>query len=92
MDLPKTPFEDGIFISFYRLILLRNVEFCEVITEKDRIMCVSMTNKFIQKAINDAYAVNLSLIDSAELISESNQYYDAEKKYYYLQGAFKKKK
>lgn len=84
MDLPKAPFEDGIFISFYRLILLRNVEFCEVVTEKDRAMCVSMTNKFIQKAINDAYAVNLSLIDSTELIIESNQHYDAEKKYYYL--------
>ncbi len=84
MDLPKASFEDGIFISFYRLILLRNVDFCEVITDKDRIMCISMTNKFVQRAINDAYAVHLSFIDSKELIVESNQLYDTEKKYYYL--------
>ena len=84
MDLPKAPFEDGIFISLYRFILLRNVEFCEVISKQDRAVCVSMTTKFVHKAINDAYAIDLSLINHIELINKSNQYYDIDKNYYYL--------
>ena len=42
------PFEDGVFSDVYRSVLLRNVEFCEVVTVEDRVSCIRMTNKFIR--------------------------------------------
>ena len=32
----KLPFEDTIFVELYRAILLRNVEFCQVVTVEDK--------------------------------------------------------
>ena len=52
------PFEDGIFNAVYRAVLLRNVEFCKVITIEDRVSCVRMTNKFIHQAICIAFGID----------------------------------
>ena len=61
------PFEDGIFNAVYRAVLLRNVEFCKVITIKDRASCIRMTNKFIHQAIMIAFGINNKEISIKEL-------------------------
>ena len=52
------PFEDGIFIDFYRNILLRNVPFCEINSEKDLRSCRTLTIQFIQKAFRMAHGIH----------------------------------
>ena len=52
------PFEDTAFTTYYRAVLLRNVQFCEVVTIEDRVACVRMTNKFIYQAIETAFGIH----------------------------------
>ena len=73
------PFEDSVFNSIYRTVLLRNVEFCKVITIEDRAMCVRMTNKFIHQAILTAFAINNEELSIRELIKNIKNNYDLEK-------------
>jgi hypothetical protein len=78
------PFEDGVFNSIYRAVLLRNVEFCEVITIENRAMCVRMTNKFIHQAIFIAFGINNEELSLRELIKNIKNDYELEKEYYFL--------
>ena len=78
------PFEDGIFNAIYRAVLLRNVEFCKVITTEDRASCIRMTNKFIHQAIFIAYGINNEEISIKELIKNIKNDYDLEKEYYFF--------
>tara|TARA_B110001452_G_scaffold64976_1_gene51722 strand:+ start:1063 stop:1746 length:684 start_codon:yes stop_codon:yes gene_type:complete len=78
------PFEDGVFNSIYRAVLLRNVEFCKVITIEDRASCIRMTNKFIHQAIFIAFGINNEEISVKELIKNIRNDYDLEKKYYFF--------
>jgi hypothetical protein len=78
------PFEDGVFNSIYRAVLLRNVEFCKVITIEDRVSCIRMTNKFIHQAIFIAFGINNEEISVKELIKNIKNDYDLEKEYYFF--------
>ena len=78
------PFEDGVFNSIYRTVLLRNVEFCKVITIEDRASCIRMTNKFIHQAIFIAFGINNEEISVKELIKNIKNDYDQEKEYYFF--------
>ena len=78
------PFEDGIFNAVYRAVLLRNVEFCKVITIEDRVSCIRMTNKFIHQAIMIAFGINNKEISIKELIKNIKNDYDLEKEYYFF--------
>ena len=78
------PFEDGVFNSIYRAVLLRNVEFCKVITIEDRAMCVRMTNKFIHQAILIAFRINNEELSIRELIKNIKNDYELEKEYYFF--------
>jgi len=78
------PFEDGIFNTVYRAVLLRNVEFCKVITIEDRASCIRMTNKFIHQAIFIAFGINNEEISVKELIKNIRNDFDPEKGYYFL--------
>ena len=78
------PFEDGVFNAYYRSILLRNVEFCKVVTDEDRVTCVNMTNKFIQKALNTAFYIHTNQVDVQDVLTNVDVEYDQEKSYYFL--------
>jgi hypothetical protein len=78
------PFEDGIFNAIYRAVLLRNVEFCKVVTREDRVSCIRMTNKFIHQAIMIAFGINNKEISIKELIKNIKNDYDQEKEYYFF--------
>ena len=78
------PFEDGVFNSIYRAVLLKNVEFCKVITIEDRASCVRMTNKFIHQAIFIAFGINNKELSIKELIENIKKDYDLEKEYYFF--------
>jgi hypothetical protein len=80
----KPPFEDGVFNSIYRAVLLRNIEFCKVVTIDDRASCVRMTNKFIHQAIFIAFGINNKEISIKELIKNIKNDYDLEKEYYFF--------
>jgi hypothetical protein len=78
------PFEDGIFNAVYRAVLLRNVEFCKVVTREDRVSCIRMTNKFIHQAIMIAFGIHNKEISIKELIKNIKNDYDLEKEYYFF--------
>ena len=80
----RLPFEDGVFNSIYRAVLLRNVEFCKVITNEDRASCIRMTNKFIHQAIFVAFGVNNEEISIKELVKNIKNDYDLEKEFYFF--------
>ena len=82
--LKRLPFEDGVFNSIYRAVLLRNVEFCKVITNEDRTSCIRMTNKFIHQAILVAFGVNNEEISIKELVKNMKKDYDLEKEFYFF--------
>ena len=82
--LKRLPFEDGVFNSIYRAVLLRNVEFCKVITNEDRASCIRMTNKFIYQAIFVAFGVNNEEISIKELVKNIKNDYDLEKEFYFF--------
>ena len=82
--IKSLPFEDGIFNAVYRAVLLRNVEFCKVITIEDRASCIRMTNKFIHQAIMIAFGINNKEISIIELVKNIKKDYDLEKEYYFF--------
>lgn len=85
LKLKKTlPFEDGFFNSIYRDVLLRNVEFCKVITIEDRASCIRMTNRFIPQAIFVAFGIDNREVSVKDLINNIKNDYDLEKEYYFL--------
>ena len=84
MLVKRLPFEDGIFNSIYRAVLLRNVEFCKVITNEDRASCIRMTNKFIHQAIFVAFGVNNEEISIKELVKNIKNDYEPEKEFYFF--------
>jgi hypothetical protein len=83
------PFEDGVFNAYYRAILLRNVEFCKVVTDEDRVTCVNMTNKFIQKALNTAFYIHTNQVDVQDVLTNVDVEYDQEKLFYFLYIVYK---
>ena len=84
MELSKPPFEDGIFISVYRNILLRPINFCDSVDESNIKKCVSKTNKFSQSAIQSAYAIYLSELSPNQLVIDIKRQYNQEKCAYYF--------
>ena len=83
------PFEDGVFSDVYRSVLLRNVEFCEVVTVEDRVSCVRMTNKFIHQAIFTAFGVHNKEVSIIAVLKNILNDYDKEKSYYFLYIVYK---
>ncbi len=80
----KLPFEDGIFIAYYRSILLRNVEFCEINSAEDLVKCTQLTNKFIQSALNAAFGIHTGQIDVQDVLKNIDSEYDQEKAFNFL--------
>ena len=78
------PFEDGVFSDVYRSVLLRNVEFCEVVTVEDRVSCIRMTNKFIHQAIFTAFGVHNKEVSIIAVLKNILNDYDKEKSYYFF--------
>ena len=78
------PFEDGVFSDVYRSVLLRNVEFCEVVTVEDRVSCVRMTNKFIHQAIFTAFGIHNKEVSIIDVLKNIVNDYDKEKSYYFF--------
>ncbi|MBL6871797.1 MAG: hypothetical protein ISQ95_04295 [Flavobacteriales bacterium] len=85
----KLPFEDAAFVELYRAILLRNVEFCKVVTLEDKQSCVKMTNKFIHQAVNSAFGVQNKEINIHVLLKKIAEDYSEEKSYYFFYIIFK---
>tara|TARA_B100001287_G_C22684948_1_gene532760 strand:+ start:803 stop:1456 length:654 start_codon:yes stop_codon:yes gene_type:complete len=84
MGLPKPPFEDGIFITVYRNILLRPIYFCDAVGKNNIKKCISMTNKFSQSAIQSAYAIYLSELSPDWIIVNTKNQYDQQKCTFYF--------
>ena len=80
----KVPFEDGIFINFYRTTLLRNVEFCEINSSEDLAKCTQLTNKFIKRALSTALAIIDDKIDVLDVLKNIDSEYDQEKAFNFL--------
>ena len=78
------PFEDGVFSDVYRSVLLRNVEFCEVVTVEDRVSCIRMTNKFIRQAIFTAFGIHNKEVSIIAVLKNILNDYDKEKSYYFF--------
>ncbi len=83
------PFEDTVFTTYYRAVLLRNVQFCEVVTIKDRVACVRMTNRFIYQAIETAFGIHKGEVDVADVLKNITVEYDEEKAFYFFYIAYK---
>lgn len=83
------PFEDTTFTVYYRAILLRNVQFCEVVTVEDRVTCVRMTNKFIYQAIETAFGIHNGEVDVKDVLKNIIVEYDEEKAYYFFYIVYK---
>ena len=77
-------FEDGVFSDVYRSVLLRNVEFCEVVTVEDRVSCIRMTNKFIRQAIFTAFGIHNKEVSIIAVLKNILNDYDKEKSYYFF--------
>jgi hypothetical protein len=78
------PFEDWVFSDVYRSVLLRNVEFCEVVTVEDRVSCIRMTNKFIRQAIFTAFGIHNKEVSIIDVLKNILNDYDKEKSYYFF--------
>ena len=85
----KLPFEDTAFIELYRSILLRNVEFCKVVTLEYKQSFVRMTNKFIHQAVSSAFGVQNKEINIHVLSKKIAENYSEEKSYYFFHIIFK---
>ena len=83
------PFEDTAFTTYYRAVLLRNVQFCEVVTIEDRVACVRMTNKFIYQAIETAFGIHKGEVDVADVLTNITVEYDEEKAFYFFYIIYK---
>jgi len=80
----KLPFEDGVFIAYYRNILLRNVAFCEINNDEDLVKCTLLTNKFILNALNAAFGIHTGQIRTDDVLKNIDLEKDEEKAFNFL--------
>ena len=80
----KLPFEDGVFIAYYRNILLRNVAFCEINNAEDLVKCTQLTNKFILNALNAAFGIHTGQIRTDDVLKNIDLEEDEEKAFNFL--------
>ena len=80
----KLPFEDGVFIAYYRNILLRNVAFCEINNAEDLVKCTQLTNKFILNALNAAFGIHTGQIRTDDVLKDIDSDDDEEKAFNFL--------
>ena len=80
----KLPFEDGVFIAYYRNILLRNVAFCEINNDEDLVKCTQLTNKFILNALNAAFGIHTGQIRTDDVLKNIDLEEDEEKAFNFL--------
>jgi hypothetical protein len=82
--LSKLPFEDGIFISLYSIIILRPILFCDAYNQKNKKKYTANKFKFSQSAIQSAYAIYLDELTPSQIVQEVHQNYNNEKSGYYF--------
>ena len=80
----QLPFEDGVFIAYYRNLLLRNVAFCEINSAEDLVKCTQLTNKFIQKALNAAFGIQTGQLRPDYVLKNIGLEEDEEKAFNFL--------
>ena len=80
----KLPFEDGVFIAYYRNILLRNVAFCEINNAEDLVKCNQLTNKFILNALNAAFGIHTCQIRTDDVLKNIDLEKDEGKAFNFL--------
>ncbi len=80
----KLPFEDGVFIAYYRNILLRNVAFCEINNAEDLVKCTQLTNKFILNALNAAFGIHTGQIRTDDVLKNIDLEEDEENAFNFL--------
>ena len=78
------PFEDGVFIDFYRNVLLRNVPFCEINTEEDLRSCRTLTIQFIQKAFRMAHGIHSNQFDLLSVFNHFDKVVEKDKAFHFL--------
>ena len=78
------PFEDGVFIDFYRNILLRNVPFCEINSDEDLHTCRTLTIHFIQKAMRMAHGVQTKQFELSSVLNYLDKVDEKDKKFHFL--------
>ena len=78
------PFEDGVFIDFYRNILLRNVPFCEINTEEDLRSCRTLTIQFIQKAMRMAHGIHTKQFELLFVLNYFDKVVEKDKAFHFL--------
>ena len=80
----QLPFEDGVFIAYYRNLLLRNVAFCEINNAEDLVKCTQLTNKFVLKALNAAFGIQTGQIRPDYVLKNIDLEEDEEKAFNFL--------
>ena len=78
------PFEDGVFIDFYRNILLRNVPFCEINSEEDLLSCRTLTIQFIQKAMRMAHGIHAKQFELSSFLNHFDNEEEEDKTFHFL--------
>ncbi len=78
------PFEDGVFIDFYRNILLRNVPFCEINSEEDLRICRTLTIQFIQKAMRMAQGIHTKQFKMSSVLNHFDKMEEKDKSFHFL--------
>ena len=78
------PFEDGVFIDFYRNILLRNVPFCEINSEEDLLSCRTLTIQFIQKAMRMAHGIHTKQFELLFVLNYFDKVVEKDKAFHFL--------
>ena len=78
------PFEDGVFIDFYRNILLRNVPFCEINSEEDLRSCRTLTIQFIQKAMRMAHGIHTKQVELLSVFNHFDKVVEKDKAFHFL--------
>ena len=78
------PFEDGVFIDFYRNILLRNVPFCEINSEEDLLSCRTLTIQFIQKAMRMAHGIHTKQFELLFVLNYFDKVEEKDKSFHFL--------
>ena len=78
------PFEDGVFIDFYRNILLRNVPFCEINSEEDLRSCRTLTIQFIQKAMRMAHGIHTKQVELLSVFNHFDKVVEKDEAFHFL--------
>ena len=78
------PFEDGVFIDFYRNILLRNIPFCEINSKEDLRSCRTLTIQFIQKAMQMAHGVQTKQFELSSVLNYLDNLGEKDKEFLFL--------